>query len=167
MKPKSFNGMACSIAGALELLGDQWKLLIVRDLFLGLARHDELLRSTGAPPTTLSSRLRQLEQSGIVEKIPYQNNPPRSEYGLTAKGRTIWPVLQALAQWGDQHDASGRGAPPVEFVDRETGRPVRLALVDAETGRPVAPHQVEPLPGPGADEMVHWRLQKGAARRNR
>jgi DNA-binding HxlR family transcriptional regulator len=158
MKPKSFAGMRCSIAGALELIGDRWALLVIRDLSLGLSRYDDLRTSTGIPAATLAARLRHLTASGIVERVRYQEHPPRDEYRLTPKGRDLWRVSVALREWGDRWDASGYGAPTMEMVDRETGRPLRLALVDAETGKAVPPARVQLRPGPGADDAVRRLL---------
>jgi DNA-binding HxlR family transcriptional regulator len=160
MKAKSFAGMRCSVAGALELIGDRWTLLLLRDLSLGLTRYDEFQESTGIPNTTLSNRLRSLETDGIVERIAYQERPPRHAYQLTEKGRDLWKVLTALREWGDKWDASGFGAPTMETVDRSTGRKVELALVDPQTRRAVPRERVALKPGPGADEITRTRLAK-------
>ncbi len=164
MKPKSFAGMRCSIAGALELIGDRWALLVIRDLSLGLRRYDDLRASTGIPAATLASRLKHLETGGIVERVRYRERPPRDEYRLTAKGRDLWKVSVALREWGDRWDASGYGAPTVETIDRETGRPLVLALVDAETGAAVPRERARLRPGPGADDAIRRLLDpaKGA-----
>ena len=166
MKPKSFAGMRCSIAGALELIGDRWALLVIRDLSLGLSRYDDLRASTGIPAATLAARLKHLVEHGIVERVRYQERPPRDEYRLTAKGRDLWKVNVALREWGDRWDASGFGAPAIEMVDRETGRPVVLALVDAETGVAVPRDRVHLRAGPGADDSTRQRLNQhtGAGR---
>lgn len=166
MKPKSFTGMRCSIAGALELIGDRWALLVIRDLSLGLCRYDDLRASTGIPAATLAARLKHLAASGIVERVRYQERPPRDEYRLTPKGRDLWKVSVALREWGDRWDASGFGAPPVDMVDRETGRSVVLALVDAETGEAIPRDRAQLRPGPGADDSTRQRLdqQAGAGR---
>lgn len=163
MKAKSFSGMRCSIAGAVEMIGDRWALLVIRDLSLGLSRYDELRANTGIPAATLAARLRHLERSGIVERKRYQERPPRDEYRLTRKGRDLWKVSVALREWGDRWDASGYGAPAIEMIDRETGRPLQLALVDAETGRPVPLHRARLSPGPGADDAVRRLLDQARA----
>jgi DNA-binding HxlR family transcriptional regulator len=165
VKPKSFAGMRCSIAGALELIGDRWSLLVIRDLLLGLCRYDDLRASTGIPAATLSARLKHLAAAGIVERVRYQDRPPRDEYRLTAKGRDLWAVGIALREWGDRWDATGFGQPSVETVDRETGRPLTLALVDPETGQAAPLERVRLRPGPGADEATRRLLEhngKGA-----
>lgn len=158
MKAKSFVGMRCSIAGALELIGDRWALLIVRDLSMGLTRYDDLRTSLEIPPATLSARLKRLEDTQIVARHRYQERPARDEYRLTSKGRDLWKVSIALREWGDRWDASGFGAPTIEIVDRETGRPLELAMVDRETGQAVPPTRIELRAGPGADESTHRLL---------
>jgi DNA-binding HxlR family transcriptional regulator len=158
MKSKSFDGMACSIAGVMDAIGDRWAVLILRDLSLGLSRYEDLRRSTGVTNATLSDRLKHLEDHELVERRQYQTNPERYEYRLTAKGRDTILVLQALLQVGDKWAVSGDAGPPLKFVDRKTGRPVKLARVDSETGQGVRLQDLQPQAGPGADELVRWRL---------
>lgn len=158
MKAKSFAGMRCSIAGALEHIGDRWAVLVIRDLSLGLSRYDDLRASTGIPAATLAARLKQLVSAGIVARHRYQDNPPRDEYRLTRKGRDLWMVTLALREWGDRWDATGFGAPAVETVDAATGRPLRLALVDAETGQAVPASRARLRPGPAADDRTRTML---------
>jgi len=162
VKPKSFAGMRCSIAGALELIGDRWALLVIRDLSLGLRRYDDLRASTGIPSATLAARLKHLAAGGIVERVRYQERPPRDEYRLTPKGRDLWKVNVALREWGDQWDATGFGQPPVEMIDRLTGRPLRLALVDSESGQAVPRERVRVRPGPAADDSIRRLLDSSA-----
>jgi len=154
--------MRCSVAGALELIGDRWTLLVLRDLGLGLSKFDEFQDSSGIANTTLSTRLKHLEENGIVARTRYRERPPRDEYRLTAKGRDLWKVLTALREWGDRWDASGYGAPTIEVVDRKTGRELRLALVDPETRRAVPRDRITLRPGPGADASVRALLQRAA-----
>jgi DNA-binding HxlR family transcriptional regulator len=158
MKSKSFDGMACSIAGVLEAIGDRWAVLILRDLSLGLSRYEDLRRSTGVTNATLSDRLKHLEDNELIERRRYQRNPERYEYALTPKGRDIILVIQALAQVGDKWAVSGNAGPPLKFVDRKTGHTVKLAMVDKETGQRVRAQDLLPQAGPGADELVRWRL---------
>ena len=166
MKPKSFAVMRCSIAGALEAIGDRWAILVLRDLAFGLSRYDDLQASSAIPTTTLAARLKHLEAHGLVARRPYQDHPPRHEYVLTDKGRDLWKVTTALREWGDRWDASGYGAATVEVVDRETGREVVLALVDPATGQAVPRKRIQYRPGPGADDLVRRliaQLNPGAA----
>ena len=133
MKSKSFGGMACSIAGVLEAIGDRWAVLILRDLSLGLARYEDLRRSTGVTNATLSDRLKHLEDNELIERQRYQVNPERYEYVLTRKGRDTILLLQALAQVGDKWAVSGNAGPPLEFVNRKTGN--ATAATNASTAR--------------------------------
>ncbi|MEH2548880.1 DNA-binding HxlR family transcriptional regulator [Bradyrhizobium sp. AZCC 2262] len=158
MRSKGFDGMACSIAGVLEAIGDRWAVLILRDLSLGLSKYEDLRRSTGVTNATLSDRLKHLEENELVERRRYQLNPERYEYVQTAKGRDIILVIQALAQVGDKWAVSGNAGPPLKFVDRKTGHIVKLAMVDKETGQRVRAQDLLPQEGPGADELVRWRL---------
>ncbi|WP_176039844.1 winged helix-turn-helix transcriptional regulator [Burkholderia stabilis] len=166
MKSKSFDGMTCSIASVLDALGDRWSMLIVRDLALGLARYDDLRQSTDVTHATLSDRLKALEGKGLVERRLYQSRPDRYEYHLTPRGRDIGIVLMALAQVGDAWGLAESKAPPLRFTDAHSGHAVRLAVVDAETGRLLDLPDLRVEPGPGADEIMHWRLEKTRARRS-
>jgi DNA-binding HxlR family transcriptional regulator len=158
MRSKSFEGMACSIAGVLEAIGDRWAVLILRDLSLGLAKYEDLRKSTDVTNATLSDRLKHLEDNELIERRLYQTNPERYEYFLTAKGRDIILVIQALAQVGDKWAVSGDAGPPLRFIDRQTGHLVKLAMVDRETGQRVRAQDLLPQEGPGADDLVRWRL---------
>jgi DNA-binding HxlR family transcriptional regulator len=102
----------CSIAGALEVVGEKWSLLVVRELFLGVGRFSEIAANTAAPRDILTTRLRRLEDVGVVERSKYSNRPPRYEYRLTRAGRDLLPAIMALKQWGDRH-VSGEVLPPV------------------------------------------------------
>jgi len=158
MRSKSFDGMACSIAGVLEAIGDRWAVLILRDLSLGLAKYEDLRKSTDVTNATLSDRLKHLEDNELIERRLYQTNPERYEYFLTAKGRDIILVIQALAQVGDKWAVSGDAGSPLRFVDRKTGHLVKLAMVDRVTGQRVRAQDLLPQEGPGADDLVRWRL---------
>ena len=97
-------GQACPIARTLDVIGDRWTLLILRDLFLGHSRFSEFLRSCpGLPPKLLSGRLKRLEEAGLVERSIYSEHPLRAEYHLTEKGRSVFPVLRAIGEWGLAH----------------------------------------------------------------
>ena len=160
MKSKGFEGMACSIAGVLDAVGDRWAMLILRDMSFGLKRYDELRKSTDVTHATLSSRLRHLEKGGLIRRRQYQTRPDRFEYLMTPKGREMILVLQALAQVGDKWSITGEAGPPLKFVDRSTGRSVKLALIDAKSSQPVRIRDLRAQAGPGADDLVRWRLTK-------
>jgi DNA-binding HxlR family transcriptional regulator len=158
MRTRSFADMSCSIAGALELVGDRWTLLIVRDLLFGLSRFDDLQKSTGIPPQTLADRLRRLEASKVITK---HHAPAAKGYGLTEMGRDLLTVTTALREWGDRWQLHGTVGPPVEVFDAHSGSPVQLAMVASETGRRVHRNQLVRKPGPGADELMRFRLRAG------
>src|SRR5690349_3122912 len=103
MLKRDYEGQVCSIARTLEVVGERWTLLIVRDLSLGVTRFDELLESLGIASNVLTDRLKRLVDEGIVERVRYNERPERFEYRLTAKGRELRLVLLALMQWGDRH----------------------------------------------------------------
>ena len=92
----------CNVSAALHVIGEKWSLLVVRELAFGVHRFDAIARNTGAPRDILTSRLRRLESSGVVEKRQYQERPPRFEYHLTRSGQELRPVLLSLMQWGDR-----------------------------------------------------------------
>lgn len=164
MRSKSFDGMACSIATTLEAIGDRWAMLVLRDLMLGLGRYDDLKKSTGITNATLADRLRQLEHNGLVERRLYQHGPDRYEYLLTARGRDLALVMQALAQVGDQWRQQAQAGAPLQFVRAHSGKSVHLALVERESGEPVPLAELRVQAGPGADDLVRWRLSKLAER---
>jgi DNA-binding HxlR family transcriptional regulator len=123
----------CAIADALELIGERWALLIVREQFWGNRRFSAIQRATGAPRDILSARLKSLVDAGILEKRRYSERPPRDEYHLTARGRALSPVLMAIQEWSlsELDDTAGRfphgdhAAEPVSsFTCRTCGEPL-------------------------------------------
>ncbi|OBG95464.1 HxlR family transcriptional regulator [Mycobacterium sp. E136] len=99
-------GRPCPIAAALELVGERWALLVVREIALGATRFSDIVRGTGAPRDRIAARLRALEQAGVVARSRYQDAPERHEYRLTDSGRALLPVLDALLAWGQAHAVS-------------------------------------------------------------
>ena len=125
-KRRSFDEMNCSIARALDVIGEWWTLLVVREAFRGVRRFDGFVERLGIAPNILTARLRRLVEHGILEERPYQERPPRVEYRLTAKGRDLYPTLVALMQWGDRWVLPGGAR--VEVRHRDCGAPVRAEL---------------------------------------
>src|ERR1700677_4377045 len=113
MTPTSTQPRACSVARSLEIVGEKWALLAVREVFLGNRRFDEMVRQTGAPRDTLAARLRTLVAAGILERRQYSDHPARFEYYLTDAGRDLYPVIVTLLRWGDQYLAGDDGPPQV------------------------------------------------------
>lgn len=106
-KTKPYN-QACPIARTLDIIGDRWTLLIIRDLFVGVTRFNQFLESSqGLPPKVLSTRLKKLLEAGLIERHVYSEHPLRAEYQLTNLGRTLFPVVKAIGQWGFEHMFEG------------------------------------------------------------
>ena len=160
MRSKSFEGMTCSIAGVLDAVGDRWAMLILRDLSLGLSKYEELRKSTGVTHATLSDRLGHLEENELIERRQYQTGPDRYEYILTRRGWDMVLVIQALAQVGDKWAIAGEKGPPLRFINKYSGCQVKVALVDQRSGEMVRLKDIRAQAGPGADELVRWRLTK-------
>lgn len=135
MKRKSLDHMNCSIAQTLDVVGDPWTLLIVRDALFGTTRFDDFQRSLGIPRATLTARLDTLVEHGVLERRRYQERPERHEYVLTDKGRDLRRVMVSLLQWGDRW--SSLPEPPITLVDLDTDEPIEPIYVDARSGRPL------------------------------
>jgi DNA-binding HxlR family transcriptional regulator len=140
----------CSVARSLEVLGEKWALLVVREAFFGVTRFADFRARLGVAPDVLTARLETLVDGGVVERRPYRDEGQRQreEYVLTEAGAELKTVLAAFVEWGDVHRPSGFG-PSIAYVDRETEAPVRLAFV-TDGGRELAPEDVAVVPGPGA-----------------
>ena len=137
--------MACSVAQCLEVVGEWWSMLLIRDCFLGVRRFDEFQERLGISRNVLTQRLSKLVAAGVLEKQAYQDNPVRYEYVLTDKGRDLWPVLTSMRQWGDVH-AAPQG-PPVRVIHRGCGHAARLELHCADCGERVSYRDVRVEPG--------------------
>lgn len=132
MLKRGYDGQNCSIARSLEILGERWTLLIIRDAFLGLRRFDEFQRSLGVARNILAARLARLVDASILEQVRYSVHPERYEYRLTQKGRDLGVALAGLRQWGDKY-LSAR--PPRLLLRKSNKRPVIAAYV--QEGEPV------------------------------
>jgi DNA-binding HxlR family transcriptional regulator len=106
----------CSVAAALEVIGEKWSLLVVRELFLGSRRFNDIAAHTGAPRDILTARLRKLEELGVIERRIYSERPQRYIYALTDKGKDLRPVMMALKHWGDVHVTGGHLPPVLEHT---------------------------------------------------
>lgn len=134
MRRTSFSDMSCSIARTLEQVGDWWTLLLVREAFFGTRRFGEFQSHLGIAPNVLTQRLQDLVQHGILEVTAASENGRALDYRLTDKGRDLFPIIVALAQWGDRH-APAPGGPPAVIVDRDLQRPIAPLQVRADDGR--------------------------------
>jgi DNA-binding HxlR family transcriptional regulator len=134
-------GQACSIARSLEIVGERWTFLIVRNALIGECRFDSFLNSLGLPRNVLTDRLNTLVDRGILERVPYQQRPLRNEYRLTPKGRELMPILLALMQWGDRYTTDESGPPRVAYHEECGGR-TEVKVVCTECGHAVEPYEV-------------------------
>jgi len=140
----------CTLGRAMDVLGEKWTILVVREVFLGIRRFEDLRVRTGIPRQVLTNRLAALVTHGILRRHPYQEpgERVREEYRLTDKGLDLYPVLAALLAWGDRYlgDADG---PPVVLAHRECGEPAHVEL-HCRAGHRLAPREVATTIGPGA-----------------
>jgi DNA-binding HxlR family transcriptional regulator len=149
VKRRSHKGDYCPSARSLDVIGDWWSLLIVRDAFDGMARFGEFQKSLGIAKNILSSRLRTLTERGILEVVPAPSGGAHQEYRLTKMGRDLFPVMVALRQWGEQY-LFAPGEKHSRLVERATGRAVRLSI-HTEDDRPIGPDDAVILKVPETD----------------
>jgi DNA-binding HxlR family transcriptional regulator len=149
MAKQSFGDISCSIARAVEVVGQRWTPLILRDLFAGLTRFEDLRRDLGIASNILAARLDELEHHGVVERQQYQSTPPRHEYLLTDKGRDLYPVIATLLAWGDKWLAGADG-PPALLVHAECGCVTTTKTVCAQCGGELDAATTTAVAGPGA-----------------
>lgn len=139
--------MHCSVAQCLEVVGEWWSLLIVRDVFLGVTRFDQLQERLGISRNILQQRLNRLVDAEVLQKVPYSEHPPRYDYRLTGKGRDLWPVLTAMRQWGDKYAAPD--GPPLHVVHKSCGRVSQAVMTCSSCGERLTARDVRVVPGPG------------------
>lgn len=159
MLENTYENQSCSVARALEVVGERWTMLIVRDAFLGVRRFEDFQRRLGIARNILTTRLQRLCEVGVLERREYQNRPLRHEYRLTAAGRDLWPALDALRGWGDRHYAPA--GPPLVVEHRGCGGTSEHHLVCDRCQAELEPGDVSARPGPGA---AFDRLPLSAAR---
>jgi DNA-binding HxlR family transcriptional regulator len=164
VKRSSFESMNCSLARALEVVGEWWTLLIVREAMWGTSRFDEFHHRLGIARNILVSRLVTLERSGILERRVSAESTRIHDYLLTDKGWDLFPTVVALMQWGDRWIHAKQG-PPIEFFDRAKGQRIQTLSVRDARGRPLRPDQIAIEAGPGARKATVERAK--LARRDR
>jgi DNA-binding HxlR family transcriptional regulator len=144
-----FTNETCSVARTLEIIGERWTFLLLREAFMGVRRFEEFQRNTGVARNILSARLRRLVERGILQRRQYQDRPPRFEYRLTEEGLDLYPALVALMQWGDRY-AAHPGGPPLALEHKGCGKDSTPHLVCSECGEPIDARDMWAKPGPGA-----------------
>lgn len=143
----------CSVTKALDIIGDWWALLILRNAFHGMRTFDALQKQLGISTSVLSSRLKTMTEAGVLQKVVSKADGRSFEYRLTASGHDLYPVLVALMQWGEKWRPSAKGQ-RLMLIEKASGLPVQGVAVLAADGRPLKPWEVAPVPGPGADDRV-------------
>lgn len=166
MRLKSFADMNCTVAKSVEVIGERWTLLVVREVFLGTRRFEDFRRRLGIARNILADRLDGLVDAGILERRLYQERPERYEYRLTEKGLDFYPIILALKKWGDRWEVGPEG-PPL-LTRHDCGEVFDPIAVCPHCGREVDAHDVRAEPGPGATrdeiEEYHRRLARAAER---
>jgi DNA-binding HxlR family transcriptional regulator len=156
---RDYPDQLCSIAKSLEVIGERWSLLIVRDVFNGNRRFGEIQTSLGVARNVLAARLQKLVDEDILERRQYQASPPRHEYFLTEKGLDLWPTLIALLNWGDRYSPSPGGAPKV-ILHKVCGGPVSERGICESCGKVLHARDAVQVPGPG--RLAHDTALAGA-----
>jgi DNA-binding HxlR family transcriptional regulator len=141
---------ACSIARTLDVIGEPWSPLILRDVYVGISRFDQIQADLGISRKVLTERLKWLVESGVLERRRYQDRPPRDEYVLTDKGAELVDLLMVMVAWGDRWADDGAG-PPVLYRHRACGKISHVELRCAHCGTAMRADDVDLLDGPGAD----------------
>ena len=150
MQRTRFGDMPCSIARTLDVIGEPWSPMIVRNVYVGIVRFERLQQSLGISRKVLAERLRHLVQAGMLERRAYSERPPRHEYALTAKGLELCDLLLVMVRWGDRWTAGEAGA-PVLYRHRGCGEISHVELHCSACDQPVSAADLDVLPGPGAD----------------
>lgn len=163
MKHTSFESMNCPVALSLEHVGEWWNILILRDALYGLSRFDEFQNSLGIATNTLTRRLNDLIDAGVLERRAYSEKPLRYDYLLTPRGREFRSVVLTMMAWGSKHFI--KGEPAIQLVDDESGEPVELILTDARTDKPISftTHSLRTQANASAQNL--WRVETGRERR--
>jgi DNA-binding HxlR family transcriptional regulator len=159
MQHKSFSEMTCPIARTLELVGEWWSILILRDCFAGVTRFDDFQTSLGIGANTLTRRLNALVDAGMLDRRRYSEHPPRNEYVLTRRGRDFRPVLLALLAFGNNH-LTPEGE-TVTIVDAATGEQADPVMVDRRSGQELLEPRFRLAAGPAAKGATRERLNSG------
>jgi DNA-binding HxlR family transcriptional regulator len=160
--------MDCSVAQTLELIGEWWTLLILRNAFHGMRTFDEFQKQLGISTSVLSARLKKLTDAGVLSRQSSKHDGRSVEYRLTEKGLELYPIMISLMQWGDKWRPNGRGL-RLDLRERKTGRRIAGVRVVSANGEPLGPRDVEVRAGPGADatarSLVSLRKRGGSASR--
>ena len=159
MANSKFNDLNCSVADALQLIGEWWTILIIREAFFGTRRFEDFQRHLGIARNILTARLRTLCDTGILDRVPVKEGAKRHEYKLTNMGHDLLPTIIAISQWGDRwlHEETGA---PVKYLERATGEEIEDIVVLSRDGCQLSEWDLKLVPGEGANERTIERLKQ-------
>lgn len=159
LKPEKFDPLKRSVGHVLDIIGEGWSILIIREAFLGTRRFEEFQGRLGIARNILTSRLKKLCANEILDRVPVKEGAKRHEYILTSKGKDMMPLLVALTQWGDKW-VFGENNVPVLFLDRELGEPISPVQVYSAKGEALRPRDIMVKAGPGATREARERIEE-------
>ncbi|AVD83252.1 transcriptional regulator [Pseudomonas sp. SWI6] len=159
-RPADASSTLCPVSRSVEQVGDKWTLLVLRELYMGATRFEDIQIQTQATPQMLTTRLKALEADGLVERRPYSDKPRRHGYHLTAKGQAFYPVIYALRAWGERWCKDEGEAVAVRMVHRACGHDVGLASICPHCGAPVTRDDLE---AHVSEEFAHERAARREA----
>ena len=159
MKPEKYDPLNRSIGHVLEIIGEGWAILIIREAYFGTRRFEDFQRQLGIARNILTARLKKLCQNEILDRVPIKQGAKRHEYLLTPKGKELMPLLIALTQWGDKW-IFGENAEPVIFMDRENREPIAKMNVYSSNGTRLRPRDIVVAAGPGASVEAKKRIEE-------
>ncbi len=154
MLRNDYEGQVCSIANTLELVGERWTLLVIREVFTGHRRFGQMQKSLGVARNVLTTRLQRLVDEDILERRPYSERPERNEYFLTEKGLDLWPLMISMMHWGDKHMPSPGGRPMIIVHKGECGGEVDDRRVCTRCGKELGVREARAIEGPGMTEAA-------------
>ena len=153
MQRTDFGEMACSIARTLDVIGEPWSPLVLRNIYVGITRFDQLQQTLGISRKVLAERLKWLVERGVLERSEYSSRPPRYEYALTPMGSELCDLLLVMVRWGDRWLA-GEAGPPVLYRHHACGQISHVELTCSVCGEPMHATDVDVLPGPGSSGIA-------------
>lgn len=159
LKPEKHDPLKRSVGHVLDIIGEGWSILIIREAFLGTRRFEEFQGRLGIARNILTARLKKLCANEILDRVPVKEGAKRHEYILTTKGKELMPLLVALTQWGDKW-VFGDDNKPVIFLDREQGQPIPPVQVYSARGEVLKPRDVMIKAGPGATREARERIEE-------
>ena len=159
LKPDKYDPLKLSVGHILDIIGEGWSMLIVREAFLGTRRFEDFQGRLGIARNILTARLKRLCANEILDRVPVKEGAKRHEYILTNKGKDMLPLLVALSQWGDKW-VFGENSEPVIFLDRAHGEPISAVQVFSAAGEVLRPRDIKVIAGPGATPELTERLEE-------